>query len=185
MKIETAASGVIWQRQVKLPRSAESRQDLTFALLIRRVFSQRTMGDAFEGKQFRPGATINESDLWPEPGYSESPLLLEYAGSDRSGHGHRRSRQRYFLWSYDPVAPGWAEIARAAAVGIEWVEILKPVALRYLTAANPANVTVATDAVSRVLCLLESELEPLEAEARRDLLTLLWEQVQGKMVVNR
>jgi len=173
--------GALSRRQVRLPRSAETRLDLTFAILIRRVYPQRVMGDAFDGKRLRPGATINESDLWPTPEWPERPLVVEYAGSDRSGHGHRRSAHNYFLWSYNPGAPGWAEIARASAVGIEWVEILKPVALRYLTAANPANVTIATDATSRVLCLLESELEPLEAADRQTLLGLLWEQVLGRM----
>jgi hypothetical protein len=167
------------RRQVKLPRSAESRQSLAFAILIQRVLPQRSMGDAFQGKRLRPGATIAESDLWPTPEWPEHPLLLEYAGSDRAGSGHRRSSQTYLLWRYDPELPGWREIARASAVGIEWVDTLKPVAARYLAASEPPS--TGADATARVLCVLESELEPLQSNDRRNLLGMLWEQVLGRM----
>jgi hypothetical protein len=169
-------------RRVRLPRTAQTRLDLTFAILIHRVLPQRVMGDAFEGPRFRPGATVAESELWPEPDYPKLPLLIEYAGSDRAGNGHRRSNQTYILWRFDPTAGEWAELARSAAVSTEWVETLKAVALRHLTATEPENPKAAGDATARVLGLLELELEPLESRERSSLLGLLWEQVLGRLV---
>ena len=167
---------------VRLPRSAESRKDLTYAILIHRVFPQRTMGDAFAGKRFRPGANIPEAALWPESDYPPQPLLLEYAGSDRSGSGHRaRSNQKYILWRFDTARLEWLELARASAAAVEWVEVLKPVALRWLIETNPAQAMCAQDAAARVLGLLESELEPLRTEDRRNLLGLLYEQFTARL----
>jgi hypothetical protein len=118
-------------REIRIPHTCTGRHQLTYAVLIRRVFPQREFGDAFEGKRFRPGSMIVECSLWPDAGYPAEPLLVEYAGSDRSGSGHRRSSHTYLLWRLDPVRFEWVEIARAAAVGIEWVDPLKSVALRH------------------------------------------------------
>lgn len=169
-------------RKIRLPRSAKTRRDLTFAILIHRVLPQRAMGDAFEGLRLRPGAHIDESRLWPEPDYPKNPLLVEYAGSDRAGTGHRRSAQTYILWRYDVAAGAWVELVRCAAVSTEWVETLKAVALRHLTGTEPDNPTAVADATSRVLCLLEAELEPLESGERSRLIGLLWEQFSARIL---
>ena len=178
---EYAKAGPPHLRHVRLPRSAKSRRDLSFAILIHRIFPQRTMGDAFEGQRLKPGATIAEACLWPTPEWPERPILLEYCGSDRSGAGHHRSFHQYALWRYDPDVPEWVELATSSAVGIEWVDALKPIALRYLADTNTAPASGAADVTSRVLCLLDSELEPLQEQGRQGVLGMLLEQLMARL----
>ncbi len=175
------AAAELSRRRVRLPRTAQSRQSLTFAILIHRVLPRRVMADAFEGQRLRPGATIDEATLWPEPDYPKYPLLLEYAGSDRAGRGHKRSSQIYLLWRYDPANATWGELARSAAVSTEWVETMKSVALRCLADTMPSHAAGAAEAAARVLGLLEAELDPLESAERASLLGLIWEQFLGRL----
>jgi hypothetical protein len=167
-------------KQVRLPRTANS-QGISYAILINRICTQRTMGDAFEGRRFRPGATVAERELWPTGDQSETPLLLEYAGSDRSGSGHKRSQHLYLLWQFSSSNHEWREIARASAEGLEWVDALRPIALRHLAAPEADPQLAAANATSRVLMVLESELEVLDSADRRHLLGLLYEQFTARL----
>jgi hypothetical protein len=171
-------------RKVRIPRSSKSRSSLTYAVLVHRVYPNRLYGDAFEGPVLPPGRLIEQSALWPGPDFPKEPLLLEYAGSDRSGLGHRRSNHTYLLWRYDVARSEWIEIARASAVSLERVEILKSAATQHLAIVKPTLKTSA-EAVSRVLCALESELEVLQDGERRGLMGLLYEQFTARLVRDR
>lgn len=167
---------------IRLPRSSDSHS-LSYAILIHRIRTRRMLGDAFEGRRFRPGATVAKAELWPTAERSESPLLLEYAGSDRSGSGHRRSQHTYILWQFRPAQEKWFELVRASAEAMEWIDVIRPVAIKYLSrkqeSSEPTPSVVAT---SRVLCALDSELEFLNAEDRRGFLGLLYEQFTARLV---
>jgi len=182
---KSAIDPPVIQPRVRLPHSAVSRQALTFVLLIHRVYPRRVMLDAFEGPQFRSGETIDQAKLWPEADYPAEPLLLEYAGSDRSGRGHRRSRHTYLLWRFDQVLGKWIELARSAAVSTEWVECLKPIALRCIKAAGREHPKTAAEAVSRTLCYVHSEKEKLEGSALAEYIGLLYEQFTAMYVSDR
>jgi hypothetical protein len=143
------------------------------------------MGDVFEGRRLRPGSNLPESELWDTLGRSCAPLLLEYAGSDRSGHGHKRSQHLYILWSYDPERHDWLELARTSAEGVEWVDVLRPVALRHLAGSAPKGGAATAGATSRVLTVLETELETLDTDGRCNLLGNVWEQFLARLVRER
>jgi hypothetical protein len=165
---------------VQLPRSANS-QGLSYAILIHRIRTECILGDAFEGRRFRPGVTVAEKDLWPTPDHPETPLLLEYVGSDRSGHGHRRSQHLYILWQYRNRQ--WKEIVRASAEALEWIDVIRPVALRYLASkeSRESGVSPAVSAASRVLAVLRSELDHIGMSDRRNFLGLLYEQFTAQL----
>ena len=128
------------------------------------------MANAFEGVLFKPGATVDESALWPTPEYPAVPLLLEYAGNDRTGRGHNRSNDVYLLWRYDRALGSWVELVRSVSRGAEWVERIKAVALLELglpvLADNPADPASAAGITDRVLSLLDRELEMLGPHER-------------------
>src|SRR5947209_4528807 len=104
---------------VRLPRSSDSHS-LSYAILIHRIRTRRMLGDAFEGRRLSPGATVAKTELWPTADRSVPPLLLEYAGSDRSGSGHRRSQHTYILCQFRPAQEKWHELVRASAEAMEW-----------------------------------------------------------------
>jgi hypothetical protein len=167
----------------RIPRTGDGR-GLAYAVLIRRICPRRTAGDVFDGRRLRPGARLPESELRPTPEHPEAPLVLEYAGSDRSGRGHRRSQHLYVLWQYSRELREWRELARASGEALEWVDVLKPVALRSVgagQAAGQGSPGRGAARVSHVLTVLEDELEDLAGVERRDLLGLLYEQVSARL----
>jgi hypothetical protein len=165
---------------IRLPRS-QTGNGLAYAILIHRIFPHRTMGDVFEGRRLRPGAKLQDAELGPAAGLPEPPLLLEYAGSDRKGHGHRRSQHLYILWRYNRDSRDWTQLASASAEGLEWVDTLRRVALRNLSGAV-APAVAAHGATSRILTALESELEVLDTDSRHLLLGMLYEQFTARLV---
>jgi hypothetical protein len=106
---------------------------------------------AFEGKLLRPGAAIDDAELWPGEEWPAVPLLLECAGRDfaapmrriASGFGGKRRPIIHILWRYErrPQAqpngspyPGispdqnsstgsgeWRELVRASSVDNDWI----------------------------------------------------------------
>jgi hypothetical protein len=172
------------ERMIRLPRSnSQSPGSLSYAVLIKKICPQRTMGDAFEGRRLRPGSIVPESQLCQ---FAKNPLILEYAGSDRSGSGHRRSSHIYILWRYQAdIREPWRELARTTAEGLEWITVLRPIAIQQLSSRRTQRggkdpvVEQAGAAISRVLSLLHSEMEILNVDERRCFLGFLYEQVLG------
>lgn len=171
------------QTHVRLPRTPNSH-GLSYAILIRRVHPHRTMGDVFEGRRVRPGANLTAAELWPTPDYPEVPLLLEYAASDRSGSGHRRrSHHLYLLWEFLQDANEWRELARANAEALEWIEVLRPAAMRHLKdARRESEAALAEMATARILTVLELELDVLADAERRNFLGMVYEQFTARLV---
>ena len=130
--LEFAPRVPISQGSMRIPRTCRHRGQLTYAKLLVRVYPHRAMANAFEGKLLKPGALIDEAELRPTLEYPAIPLLLEYAGNDRTGRGHRRSHDIYLLWRYDRAYGGWEELVRCASQGADWIQHLKPVALAEL-----------------------------------------------------
>jgi hypothetical protein len=162
--------------RVHIPRSAQRRAGPTYALLVKHVLAQRRF-DAFRGTRIKPGTTINEAELWPEPDYPSTPLLLEYAGPDRVAGlqpvltGHRRFNEIYILWRYHRAHHAWVEVVRCKSLGSEWIDYLKPVALAELARTEPAIAAVqiidqAAGITARVLETLDRELDTLGDTAR-------------------
>lgn len=147
------------QRLVRLPRSAERRDAVTYARLIESVGLDSVWGGWwFEGPLWRPGGVIAESELG-------SGLLLECAGPQPGGWGHHRAEFLYILWRWDPGAGAWGELARVSAVNHDWTLDLGPIAQRALRPPQPIPVDPRATA-RRVMDVLKREIAPLEFKAQ-------------------
>lgn len=161
--------------RVHIPKTSLSRNALTYAKLLCRVCPRRTF-DAFEGALLRPGALIDEAALWPTPEYPAIPILLEYAGNDQSGRGHRRSNDIYLLWRYDAAAGAWRELIRCTSQGADWIEQMKPIALREIArSAEPIDARHAADVSGRVLGVLDQALERLGSDERHLVMAFVYQ----------
>jgi len=138
----------------------------------------------FEGKFFRTGSRVELADLHPTDEYPLVPLLIEYAGNDRTGRGHRRSNDIHVLWRFDAARSDWDEIARVLSQGPEWVSHLAPIARREMETGQPviAFVEVAGAVTARVLAVLDSELGNLEAEAAMRVMSFLYDQFTARLM---
>jgi hypothetical protein len=162
---------------IRIPCSNDRRQ-ATYAQLIRRVNMRGSI--PFEGRLLRTGAAIEEADLRPTPEWPETPLLIEYAGNDRSGHGHRRSNDLHILWRFD--AGEWIEIARISSQGPEWHYHLVPIVRREICSAPVNFVEVAGKITELVLALLDHELDGLEDEGRARTMSFLYDKFTARFV---
>jgi hypothetical protein len=177
--------------RVFLPRSSPSRRERGYACLIRRVGDHQT-AIAFDGKHFRPGAAIDDSELCPGDEWPRTPLLLEYAGLDHtaplarlsSGFGGKRRPGLHILWRYEREAHEWRELARASSVDNEWVAHFAAIARVELERGGrpAAPVDIAARASTRWIEALDRELNQLENEERAIALGLVYEQVTARVV---
>jgi hypothetical protein len=165
---------------VLIPNTAVSRRELTSAKLLRRVHPDRTMANAFEGAYLKPGTRVEISALRPSDDYPETPLLLEHAGSDRTGWGHKRSNQIYILWRFRRGE--WVEVVRTLSKGAEWIQTILPVALREIGGPPPPDPELAAGVMERFLLQFDRELGELSAADRGIALNLFFEQVAARMV---
>jgi hypothetical protein len=137
-------------------------------------------GYRFDGDLLSPGAMIDQAALWPAPTYPRVPLLLECAGPEGGGRGHRRVPYLYILWRWDQSRGEWGELARVADAGRDWTADLGPIARREL---RPRPVLVDPRATAaRVMAVLEQELEPLDRQAQRVVLLAAYDQVAARVV---
>jgi hypothetical protein len=88
-------------------------------------------GHPFAGVFLRSGAVVDGASLWPTSDYPAIPLLIEFAGSDRSGRGHNRSLDIHVLWRFDGRA--FREVARVKSQGREWVFDFLPIVEREIS----------------------------------------------------
>jgi hypothetical protein len=164
---------------VLIPRSAVSRRELTYAKLLCRVHPDRMMGHAFEGIYLKPGTRVGISALRPSDDYPETPLLLEFAGSDHTGRGHHRSNQIYILWRFRRGE--WVEVVRTLSKGAEWIHTIRAVALREIGGPPPPDPALAAGVVERFLGQIDRELGELAAADRGIALSLFFEQMAARL----
>jgi hypothetical protein len=164
---------------IPIPRSG-GRREATYAQLILRI---RRSG-LIDGRFFRAGARVEETELWPAPGYPEVPLLLEFAGSDRAGRGHTRSADIHLLWRYDRARREFDEVARVRSHGAEWFHHLEPIVRRHMIRPPVNHAEEARGASARVLAALEGELDRLEDEGRDSAIALLYNQVAARFAAS-
>ena len=165
-------SGTLRAVFITIPRSAPGgRPEPTYAQLILRV---RRSG-LIDGRFFRTGARVEERRAKaPRPHIPEVPLLLEFAGSERTGRGHSRSPDIHLLWRYDALRREFDEIARVRSDGAEWLHHLEPIVRRHIRRPPVSPTSEARDAARRVVAALEGELDLLEDEAHERALALLY-----------
>ena len=118
----------------RIPRSSPSWREKTFCQLILRLPVRPGIHFFEGGIYFRCGSSVEESALHPTPEYSETPLLLEYAGRDHTGRGHNRSNDIHVLWQWNAAESEWRELARVLSRGPEWFHHLAPIVRRELHA---------------------------------------------------
>jgi len=143
------------------------------------------MADTFEGKLFKPGAPIDVAELWPTDEYPAIPLLLEYAGNDHTGRGSRRSNDIYLLWKLerDELGSRWIELARCLTQSADWIDQVRPIAMRELARTAPAfDPSTAADISGRVVGMLDHELEMLGPADRHLVMSFIYQQVAARAV---
>jgi hypothetical protein len=139
----------------------------TYARLICRVYRRRATA-VFDGPVFRCGTLIDAAALWPDesyPGFAEGfALVLEFAGSDATGRGHRRSNDIYILWRYERKRNAFVEVVRCVSQGLEWIDYIRPVAITEMGLIEVRDAFIAQKVVGRVLAMLDAELETLGSD---------------------
>ncbi len=131
----------------------------------------------------KTGATIEESALWPTPDYPAVPLLLEYAGNDRTGRGHNRSNDIYLLWRYERESGRWVALLKCTGQGTDWIAPVKQRALAELArTAPPLSCTHASDVCVRVLAALDHELELLDTVNRHLVMSFVYQEFSARAV---
>ncbi len=163
-----------------IPRSAVSRGAPTYALLLRRVHPYRTNARSFEGTYLKCGSRVERSQLRPDPSYPETPVLLELAGNDRTGWGHNRSSQIHILWRLED--DGWLEVARTISKGADWVEQLRPLAMREVGGPPAADQKLAFQTANVLVSRLDEDFRNLSNADRQIALSLVYEQIAARMV---
>jgi hypothetical protein len=167
---------------VRIPRSGR-RDAICYAKLLRRVEPDSRTGFDFFGTLLRPGSQIARSELRPAPDYPERPLLLECAGSDGSGWGHRRSPSVYILWVYDRASSAWVEMVRTTAPAWEWTERLGPLAQALLADTAPRMPPGrASEVAGHILHYTDFELDTLPAGERTAALAILHDELAWRSV---
>lgn len=170
--------------KVPIPNSRLSRSEMGYAKLLLRVYPRRTNGlDPFDGQLLKPGAIVEQAELWPTQEYPPVPLLLEYAGSDQSGRGHKRSNSIHILWRFELVRSEWTEVARAVSQGDDWRAYLVPIAFAEISrGAPPRDATYAAGVCGRILGALDSELDRLTIDDRNMVMHFVYEQFTARAV---
>jgi hypothetical protein len=169
-------------REIRIPQTCTDRRQLTFAQIILRM-SPRATPTIFEGARFRTGSRVTECELRPTPDYPEIPLLLEYAGNDRTGRGHRRSNDIHVLWKFESETSEWIELARVTSQGPEWFEHLGPIMRDHLRGGPNANeAEVAGKATRRILELMDRELESLARDGRERAMSFLYDAFTARLM---
>lgn len=163
-----------------IPRSAASRGTLTYALLLRRVHPERSNARTFEGKYLKCGSRVEAAQLRPDLSYPEKPVLIEFAGTDRTGSGHNRSADIHVLWRLE--ADGWLEIARTICKGADWVQQLRPLAMREVGGPPAADPHLAFQTAKQLVNRLDEDFLNLSASDRQVALGLVYEQIAARMV---
>jgi hypothetical protein len=169
-------------REVRIPRSGHTRGGIAYAKLLREVKVDRVWGGfRFDGELLRPGALVDEDELRPPDDTAAPILVLECAGGEGNGRGHRRRPTVYILWQYDPAAGEFREIARVASHTHDWTLDLGPVARRALH--PPAPVLVDPEGCCRRLfAQLDQEIEEMDRAARRSILLALYDRAASRLV---
>lgn len=131
--------------------------------------------------------SYREAALRPSPDYPSTPLLLEYAGNDRTGRGHNRSRDMRVLWRWNAALRDWDEVARDLSHGIDWFANLAPRVRRELAEQRAGRQPVSPGEVgravtARVLAFLDAELNPLEDLERSHVMSSLHDQFTARLV---
>ena len=163
---------------ITIPRSTPGRRERTYAQLVMRVHPHRAL--PFEGRMFKTGSRVEEAELHPSSEYPAVPILIEYAGSDRTGRGHNRSPDVHVLWQF--VDGVWNELARVRSHGPEWMVHLRPIVELVLVSLPVNHIEIAGQVSARVLRFLDKELEHLADEGRERAMSFLFDQFAARLV---
>jgi hypothetical protein len=171
---------------VRLPKSGKRGDRIAFLKLLYRVRTHPLTAWEWEGKLMRPGATVPEPDLHPEPHYPRCPIVLECATSPLSVGKPGGGRVLYVLWKYDSENRQWREIARAEipAANWSWVIDLAPLAVRALEeqGANvPAVLPNLLRIENRIVAFLDRTLNGLEDQDRAEVLSVIHNQLAARI----
>lgn len=170
---------------VRIPCSSRRNNSNTYGKLLTRVDPQAINGFGFEGSIIRPGKEVQWSALWPTPAHPKIPILLECAGAQKAGWGHRKEPDVYILWRFDPVRKEWGELGRSSSLTGAWAYDLRAPAVRALEESLGTAVEIFggfDKVVERLDHLLTYELGKLPLEERGRAVGILHDQFCSRLV---
>jgi hypothetical protein len=159
---------------VRLPRTATRSKAPSYATLLEKVDPHATSPHDFYGKYMRPGATVEERELWPTENYPAIPVLLEECQIVFTGRGHNRNPMEYLLWIYQVSKSEWRQVAHVSAHHPEeWISSLLPVLLRLVKPAVAPPEPDLHNAACRIAGTVTTELHGLSNNSQRSQLLQL------------
>lgn len=170
---------------VRLPCSSARTCREKFLKLLSDVDPEAEHGFGFEGKFYRPGATLTDAELRPSPDYPLTPVVLEFFRGPAYGiPGNRRSDYIYILWRYEDASNAWRELGRAVSFSWEWAAELRPIAVRALREARHGQSEIMPDLsaiAGRIALVLDRELKSLDPPHRHKILGVLHDQFAARL----
>jgi len=173
-------------KKVRLPLSRIKRSQPTYAKLLKLVDPRSRTPFAWTGDFLRPGATIPESELWPNGTFPRTPLIVEFAGAENPARGHNRhlSDNTVILWRYErseATEGKFIEVGRVSAPGGMWAMLLEPL-VRDAMAQESGFVALDFDLIrSRITRVIAAELDLVGNGDRARLLTLVHDELAGRI----
>lgn len=170
--------------KIRLPRSSQRLQKpYVYCQLVTGV--KRAAGSFwFEGPLCGPGDAL--------PDTAAPPLIvLECAGPQSRGSGHRRPEILWILWRWTlgahvgaHLGACWCECGRALAIGSEWTLSLGPLAEDLLRERiGPYDPRKrGREAADQAAALVEAHLQREPSDVRREAWLTLYGQIPGRIV---
>jgi hypothetical protein len=164
----------------RLPRTATRRGAISYVKLIEKVLPHAENAAGFVGRLLRPGALIEEEELFTAPG--RNPVLLEStdALAVEGNNGKRKYDRLYLLWRYEQPSKSWIEIARSQSWDNTWVYALRDPARVALGRDSWRVVPTVIEASVRIGDLLDAELSDLPDHLRTRVLERLYEEIGSR-----
>lgn len=173
------------ETKVRLPSSSTKRSQMTYMKLLRR-FEPLTRVFVWKGRIFRPGATILETDLWPDGSFPRIPLLVEFAGAENPAKGWNRhkSDETAILWRYersDGKDGEFVEVGRVVAPNGIWALLLEPLVREAMAQQSGTAVPDFGTVRDRIAKFLAAELDLVGDADRARLLAIVHDELASRI----
>jgi hypothetical protein len=175
----------ILSKKVRLPLTATRRSQVTYVKLLKRVDPRSRSPFTWQGRFFRPGTWIEETELWPDGTFPRIPLLVEQAGAEKPARGWLRHKcdETVVLWRYQRDPGTFVEVGRVAAPGGLWPLLLEPLVRSAFEqdggGHGPEDLALIRERISR---FLHAELDRVTDADRGRVLTLVHDELASGIV---
>jgi hypothetical protein len=132
------------------------------------------LNTGMEGRIYPPGAVVPLEQL------GERPVVLECVGPENP-MPRRRTAITWILWAWRDGE--WRELARTAAMGAEWAEVLRRPAFRALH-PDPGLVDVirySREAAEKIMETIDERMNPEPARVKGSILATIYDRIAGRI----